>query len=153
MRTSKRPRCSTRCATQRGTTGSYTTDAQAVAQAMLGDTLPSNIVMLGVAFQRGLIPVSEAALLRAIELNGVAVETNKAAFALGRLAVAAPEALQRLAGADAPAAAPADTLDALDRAAFALPRGLSGRGVRAPLPRPGGSRAQPRSRPSAGSFS
>ena len=44
--------------------------------------------MLGVAFQRGLVPVSEAALLRAIELNGVAVETNKTAFALGRLAVA-----------------------------------------------------------------
>jgi indolepyruvate ferredoxin oxidoreductase len=79
---------------------------------MLGDTLPANIVMLGVAFQRGLVPVGEAALMRAIELNGVAVETNKTAFALGRLAVAAPEALQRLEGA--PSSAPAaDTLDAL----------------------------------------
>ena len=67
----------------------HATDAQAIAQAMLGDTLPANIVMLGVALQRGLVPLSEAALLRAIELNGVAVETNKTAFALGRLAVAA----------------------------------------------------------------
>ena len=77
---------------------------------MLGDTLPANIVMLGVAFQRGLVPLSEAALLRAIELNGVAVETNKTAFALGRLAVAAPDALRRLEGAEAPAG---DSLDAL----------------------------------------
>ena len=120
----------------------HTTDAQAVAQAMLGDTLPSNIVMLGVAFQRGLIPVSEAALLRAIELNGVAVETNKAAFALGRLAVAAPDALKRLAGADAPAAAPADTLDALIERRSRFLADYQDAGVRAPLPRPRRSRAQ-----------
>ena len=90
----------------------FTTDAQRIAERMLGDTLPSNIVMLGVAFQRGLVPVSEAALLRAIELNNVAVETNTTAFALGRLAVAAPEALRRLEGGSAEDAAP-DTLDAL----------------------------------------
>jgi indolepyruvate ferredoxin oxidoreductase len=89
----------------------FTTDAQAIAQRMLGDTLPANIVMLGVAFQRGLVPVSEAALMRAIELNGVAVATNKLAFALGRLTVAAPDALLRLEGASTAAAA--DTLDAL----------------------------------------
>jgi indolepyruvate ferredoxin oxidoreductase len=89
----------------------HTSDAQAIAQHMLGDTLPSNIVMLGVAFQRGLVPVGEAALHRAIELNGVAVEINKLAFALGRLAAAAPEALLRLEGA--PASEAADTLDGL----------------------------------------
>jgi indolepyruvate ferredoxin oxidoreductase len=90
----------------------FTADAQAIAQRMLGDTLPANIVMLGVAFQRALVPVGEAALMRAIELNGVAVETNKTAFALGRLAVAAPLALQRLEGE--PSSVPAaDTLDAL----------------------------------------
>ncbi|WP_180709000.1 hypothetical protein, partial [Escherichia coli] len=38
------------------------------------------------------------ALMRAIELNGVAIEANKTAFALGRLAIAAPDAIQRLAG-------------------------------------------------------
>jgi indolepyruvate ferredoxin oxidoreductase len=89
----------------------FTTDAQAIAQRMLGDTLPANIVMLGAAWQRGLVPLGEAALHRAIELNGVAVQANKTAFALGRLAVAAPDALLRLAGADPPAEA--DTLDAL----------------------------------------
>jgi indolepyruvate ferredoxin oxidoreductase len=81
----------------------FTSDAQSIAQRLLGDTMPANIVMLGVAFQRGLVPVSEAALMRALELNGVAVETNKLAFALGRLAVAAPEALSRLEGNPTPA--------------------------------------------------
>ena len=89
-----------------------TADAQSIAQRMLGDTLPANIVMLGVAFQRGLVPVGEAALLRAIELNGVSVDNNKLAFALGRLAVSDPAALLRLEGEGAQAAAP-DTLDAL----------------------------------------
>jgi len=75
-----------------------TVDAQAIAQQLMGDTMPSNIVMLGACWQRGLIPLGEAALMRAIELNGVAIEGNKTAFALGRLAIAAPEALKRLAG-------------------------------------------------------
>ncbi|MDY0744382.1 indolepyruvate ferredoxin oxidoreductase family protein [Paucibacter sp. R3-3] len=75
-----------------------TIDAQAIAQQLMGDTMPSNIVMLGACWQRGLIPLTEAALMRAIELNGVATEGNKTAFALGRLAIAAPEALKRLAG-------------------------------------------------------
>ncbi|MBS0445068.1 MAG: indolepyruvate ferredoxin oxidoreductase family protein [Proteobacteria bacterium] len=91
----------------------HTEDAQQIAQRMLGDTMPSNIVMLGIAFQHGLVPVSEAALLRAIELNAVGVETNKVAFGLGRLAVAAPEALRRLAGEETQAIAPKDDLDAL----------------------------------------
>jgi indolepyruvate ferredoxin oxidoreductase len=90
----------------------HATDAQGIAQAMLGDTMPSNIVMLGVAFQRGLIPLSEAALLKAIELNGVAVEANQLAFGLGRLAVAAPEALERLEG-EAGTPPRRDSLDAL----------------------------------------
>jgi indolepyruvate ferredoxin oxidoreductase len=67
--------------------------------------------MLGALFQHGLVPLSEAALRRAIELNGVAVETNQTAFALGRLAVAAPDALARLAGE--PPAARDDGLEAL----------------------------------------
>ncbi len=96
-----------------------TIDAQAIAQRLLGDTLPSNIVMLGAAFQQGLVPVGEAALLRAIGLNGVAVETNRSAFALGRLAVARPGALRRLAGEPAaatepPAADAAETPQAID---------------------------------------
>ncbi len=75
-----------------------TLDAQGIAQRLLGDTLPSNILMLGACWQAGLVPVSHAALMRAIELNGVAVAANKTAFALGRLAFGAPEALARLGG-------------------------------------------------------
>ncbi|WP_444718844.1 indolepyruvate ferredoxin oxidoreductase family protein [Paucibacter hankyongi] len=78
-----------------------TLDAQAIAQDLMGDTMPSNIIMLGACYQRGLIPLSQAALLRAMELNGVAVEGNKTAFALGRLAIGAPEALDRLRGGSA----------------------------------------------------
>jgi indolepyruvate ferredoxin oxidoreductase len=74
-----------------------TLDAQELAQQLMGDTMPSNIVMLGAAFQRGLVPVSEAALMRAIELNGVAIDSNKIAFGLGRIAAADPAALKRLA--------------------------------------------------------
>ncbi|MCH7343225.1 indolepyruvate ferredoxin oxidoreductase family protein [Pelomonas sp. CA6] len=88
-------------------------DAQGIAQRLLGDTMPSNIIMLGACWQRGLVPVSHAALMRAIELNGVAVEANKTAFALGRLAIAAPDALQRLAG-EAPATVQWMNFDQLD---------------------------------------
>ena len=90
-----------------------TVDAQAIAQALMGDTMPSNIVMLGACWQRGLVPVSEAALMRAIELNGVAVEGNKTAFALGRLAVGNPQALARLGGVK-PATVAMPVVDPLD---------------------------------------
>lgn len=68
-------------------------DANGLAERLLGDTVFANVTMLGAAWQNGLVPVSHGALMRAIELNGVAVETNKSAFALGRLVVAAPERL------------------------------------------------------------
>jgi indolepyruvate ferredoxin oxidoreductase len=71
-------------------------DAQALAEAWLGDSILANILMLGYAWQRGLVPVSLEALQRAIELNGVAVETNKLAFSLGRLEAQSPEALRDL---------------------------------------------------------
>jgi len=73
-----------------------TFDAQALALDFLGDTMTANIVALGYAWQRGLVPVGLAALRRAIELNGVAVATNHLAFALGRLAAAQPQALAAL---------------------------------------------------------
>ncbi|MEI7443734.1 MAG: indolepyruvate ferredoxin oxidoreductase family protein, partial [Burkholderiales bacterium] len=80
-----------------------TLDAQAIADAALGDTMPSNVLMLGAAWQRGLVPVSLAAIDRAIELNGVAVAANRLAFGLGRLAAARPERLAALAaGPEAP---------------------------------------------------
>ncbi len=79
-----------------------TFDAQVLAQAFLGDTVGANVLALGYAWQRGLVPVGLAALRRAIELNGVAVPMNLRAFALGRLAAADPAGCERLR--DAPAA-------------------------------------------------
>ncbi|HAI94701.1 MAG TPA: hypothetical protein DCM36_08345, partial [Xanthomonadaceae bacterium] len=61
-------------------------DATQIATALLGDAIATNLFMLGHAWQQGLVPVSLEALLRAIELNGAAVEMNKTAFAWGRLA-------------------------------------------------------------------
>jgi indolepyruvate ferredoxin oxidoreductase len=87
-----------------------TFDAQALAQDFLGDTVSANIVALGVAWQRGLVPVGLAALERAIELNGVAVQANLLAFALGRLAAADPAACERMRQGHADAPAP-ETLD------------------------------------------
>jgi indolepyruvate ferredoxin oxidoreductase len=63
-------------------------DANRISDVLFGDTVYANVIMLGAAWQRGLVTVSNAALMRAIELNGVAVEQNKRAFACGRLAVA-----------------------------------------------------------------
>jgi indolepyruvate ferredoxin oxidoreductase len=59
-------------------------DAEAVAVAMLGDSIYTNPLMLGYAWQQGRIPLTHAALMRAIELNGVQIDNNKAAFEWGR---------------------------------------------------------------------
>ena len=60
-------------------------DAQAVATERFGDTTGANMLLIGHAWQQGLIPVSEEAILQAITLNGVAVEANMQAFAAGRI--------------------------------------------------------------------
>ena len=52
--------------------------------------------MLGYAWQQGRVPLSHAALMRAIELNGVQVENNKAAFEWGRRAAHDPRAVKAL---------------------------------------------------------
>ena len=62
-----------------------TIDALTVADEHAGSGTVANSVLLGLAYQRGLIPVSLASLKRAIELNGVAVAANLAAFNIGRL--------------------------------------------------------------------
>jgi len=73
-----------------------TCDAQSVASKFLGDTIGANILMLGFAWQLGLVPVSLAALMRAIELNNVAVPMNRLAFSIGRLAAGDPAGLEAL---------------------------------------------------------
>ncbi len=62
--------------------------ANHLAESLLGNTIYSNVLMLGYAWQSGLIPVSLDAMLRAIELNGVAIDENKKAFGWGRIAAA-----------------------------------------------------------------
>ncbi len=59
-------------------------DAESVAVQMLGDSIYTNPLMLGYAWQRGRIPLSHASLMRAIELNAVQVDNNRAAFEWGR---------------------------------------------------------------------
>jgi indolepyruvate ferredoxin oxidoreductase len=69
-------------------------DALALSERLFGDHLPANLLLLGAAYQRGCVPVSAAALERAIVLNGAAVEKNVAAFRWGRAAIARPEAIE-----------------------------------------------------------
>ncbi len=61
-------------------------DATDLAVKLLGDSIGANLFMLGYAWQKGWVPLSLDALMRAVELNGAAVEMNKAAFNWGRLA-------------------------------------------------------------------
>jgi indolepyruvate ferredoxin oxidoreductase len=74
-----------------------TLDATRLAAALLGDSIGANVLMLGFAFQRGLLPVSGAALYRALELYGRNVEENKLAFDWGRFAAESLDQVERLA--------------------------------------------------------
>jgi indolepyruvate ferredoxin oxidoreductase len=76
-------------------------DANALATALMGDAIYTNPFMLGYAWQKGWIPLAHETLLRAIELNGVAIDTNKKAFEWGRYAAHDVEAVSRIAFPDA----------------------------------------------------
>ena len=65
-------------------------DASELARALLGDSIFSNMMIVGAAWQRGLLPLSYDAIMAAIELNKAAVEGNKRAFEIGRWAVEFP---------------------------------------------------------------
>ncbi|MDB5404588.1 MAG: Indolepyruvate ferredoxin oxidoreductase, alpha and beta subunit, partial [Rhodopila sp.] len=56
-----------------------------LAERLFGNAQAMNTMLLGMAWQRGLVPVGEASILRAIELNGAAVKLNKRAFLWGRI--------------------------------------------------------------------
>ncbi|CAG2145803.1 hypothetical protein LMG31506_03262 [Cupriavidus yeoncheonensis] len=66
-----------------GQVGSF--DAEQVSKQVMGQSIYANLMMLGYAWQKGRVPLSHAALMRAIELNGVQVDSNKAAFEWGRM--------------------------------------------------------------------
>ncbi len=83
--------------------------ADTIATTLLGDAIGANILLMGYAWQSGLIPLDLAAIDAAIELNGVAIPFNKRAFALGRLLAHDPHAVEAMVAAargpvpDAPA--------------------------------------------------
>jgi indolepyruvate ferredoxin oxidoreductase len=79
-------------------------DAQRLSERLFGDHMPANTIVLGAAWQRGMLPVSREALEQAIRLNGAAVEKNLAAFAWGRAVVAAPDAVEEATREEAPPA-------------------------------------------------
>jgi indolepyruvate ferredoxin oxidoreductase len=95
-----------------GAIGAFNVDA--VATKLMGDSIYSNPMLLGYAWQKGWVPVGREALLRAIELNAVAVDANKAAFEWGRHAAHdAARVEQLLAPAQVIAFKPRETLQAL----------------------------------------
>ncbi len=73
-------------------------NADGLASKVMGDSIYTNPLMLGYAWQKGWVPLARESLLRAIELNGVAVDNNKAAFEWGRRAAHDPQAIAALAG-------------------------------------------------------
>ncbi len=76
-------------------------DATHLASVLVGHSIAANLFLLGLAWQRGLVPVGHDALMRAIELNGVAIDDNRRAFRWGRLAALDPAAVRaRAAGAE-----------------------------------------------------
>jgi indolepyruvate ferredoxin oxidoreductase len=82
------------------------------AEALLGDSIATNIMMLGYAYQRGLLPLSAKAIEQAIEVNGVSIKMNTQAFQLGRLAAADPARFREMMK-DHDEVVPAKTLDAM----------------------------------------
>ncbi|MEZ4216457.1 MAG: indolepyruvate ferredoxin oxidoreductase family protein [Myxococcota bacterium] len=109
--------------------------ATALATALLGDAIATNLFLVGYAFQLGRIPVSLGALERAIELNGQAVAMNKRALAWGRLAAHDIEKVRAIAkpllrgAAEGGEAAREKTLDELVEHRAAELRAYQGRGL------------------------
>jgi indolepyruvate ferredoxin oxidoreductase len=71
-------------------------DASDLAKSVMGDSIYSNMMIFGAAWQRGLIPLSHAAIAEAIRLNGAAVDANLRAFEVGRWAALYPAEVEKL---------------------------------------------------------
>ena len=82
----------------RGGDRGFQLSATRIAEGLFGDNVAANTLLLGFAWQRGLVPLSEAALLGAIAANGAAVELNKRAFNWGRMAAVDLAAVLNMAG-------------------------------------------------------
>ena len=94
-------------------------EATSIATALMGDAIATNVFLLGFAFQMGNVPLGLAALMRAIELNGVAVADTRRSFAWGRLAAHDPRRVEAILDSRPRGPQPALGLEALveDRAA------------------------------------
>jgi indolepyruvate ferredoxin oxidoreductase len=97
-------------------------DAQGLAEALFADHMPTNVLLLGAAYQHGCLPVSAEAIEQAIRLNGAAVEKTLAAFRWGRAAVLDREAV--LAAALPPVRATVEVSARSRELAALLPEGL-----------------------------
>ncbi len=101
-----------------GTRSPEILDAHAIAVKLLGDAIYANMLLVGHAYQRGVVPMASEAIEEAISVNGVDIEQNHQAFRLGRLAAHQPDVLDGLLGStrdrraapgvNEPAPAPAD---------------------------------------------
>ncbi|HEY7776389.1 MAG TPA: DUF6537 domain-containing protein, partial [Kineobactrum sp.] len=103
-----------------GEPATFFIDSTRIATQLLGDSIASNLFLLGYAWQQGLVPVSAVALEQAIELNGVATGFNKQAFLWGRRCADQPARVLKMVEDLAPAApARLQTLDEIiaDRSA------------------------------------
>ncbi len=89
-----------------GEAGLAMLDATRLAEVLTGDAVHANVLMLGAAWQSGLLPLGEAAILRAIEINAADIDGNKRAFTLGRWAVIHPAEAAEAAEPAAPPPAP-----------------------------------------------
>ncbi|NCQ24361.1 MAG: indolepyruvate ferredoxin oxidoreductase [Rhodobacteraceae bacterium CG17_big_fil_post_rev_8_21_14_2_50_63_15] len=74
-------------------------DASDLAKAVMGDSIYSNMMVFGAAWQRGLVPLSRAAISESIRLNGAAVAANLRAFEIGRWAALYPAEVDELLSA------------------------------------------------------
>ena len=84
----------------------FVVHATRLAEGLFGNSVAANVLIVGYAWQKGLLPLSPGAFEAAIEANGTSVDLNKRAFAWGRLAATDPDAVAVIAGiAEAPAAA------------------------------------------------
>ncbi len=93
----------------------HTFAATRIAERFLGDAIYANLLLLGAAWQLGTIPLSHAAIERAIELNGNGPDRNRRAFLLGRLAAHDPARIDAALGEVEPQAAAATLAETIAR--------------------------------------
>ncbi|MBT7615010.1 MAG: indolepyruvate ferredoxin oxidoreductase family protein, partial [Rhodospirillaceae bacterium] len=78
------------------TVGTFARDMTAWAEILFGNSIAANMMLLGAAYQAGLIPISSTAIDQAIALNGVSIEANRKALAIGRTLVADENAVLKM---------------------------------------------------------